>query len=213
MRGNNLSLALMLWLAAVSGCQRSGVEVAQDPAATTTSTPSPQTVEVQSGTPGGSPADLSPARISGDASPGEVCEKFLNLLAAGEISDAERLLSKRSAIVTRQAGLVLSAPAGRSSRFEFDPPQFANTKQKRAMVMCRVIETASPASGVPASAMSWMLSHENEGWRITGLVLLEDEQPADLLSFENPADVEQIRELLAGDAPVRQASGEAPVSR
>lgn len=201
-------IALILLGVFISGCQKSGETASRTDSGD--SAPGATTVDVGETASDSSPANLAPVTLAADATPERVCEQFLKLLGDGELSDAERLLSRRSASVTRSAGLVLSAPSANSAGYEFDPPQYANTKQKLAMVMCR----PRSGSGADETAMSWMLRRETEGWRITGLVLLEEnEQPADLLSFENPADVEQIRGLLGGEPTVRQASGATAVQR
>jgi len=173
------------------------------------------TVRVEKDAGADSPAQLVPVELSADLEPQEVCAKFLELLTNGDISDAERLLSKRSASVTRQARLTLSAPASASSHIRFDTPQYANSKRQLAMVLCHIGigETGSAVAAEEDAELSWMLRKEPEGWRITGLVLLEEGLPSDLLSFENPSDVEKIRDLLGSDQPVRQATAPGDVSR
>jgi hypothetical protein len=197
---------LCVVLLVLAGCQRGDDQPAAkavSAAEVAANEPIPPTAIVaQRGSASSSPAALTPAEIPAHLSPEEICERFLDLLAGGEVSDAERLLSKRSAVVTRQAQLKLSAPAGTDTHITVEPAQFSDNKQRRAMVLCRFIDRHQPAT--EAAAISWMLRKESGSWRITGLVLLENDLPVDLLSFENPADVEGIRELLGAGQPVAQ---------
>ncbi len=214
-----ITMALLVVGLVACGCNKSETSAVGIPVRDSATAEKPEsltTVRVQKDLGADSPARLAPVEFSADLQPQEVCAKFLTLLTSGDISDAERLLSKRSASVTRQARLTLSAPASASSRFKFDTPQYANNKQQLAMVVCRISdgdETGSAVEPEGDAEISWMLRKETEGWRITGLVLLDEGLPSDLLSFENPADVEKIRDLLGDDAPVRQAAVPGEVSR
>lgn len=207
-------LSLVL-LSALAGCQRG-----EDPPATTAITPAevaanepiaPTAIVAQRGSASASPAALAPAEIPADLGPEEICQRFLDLLSGGEVTEAERLLSKRSATVTRQAQLTLSAPAGADMHVAVEPAQYADNKQRRAMVLCRFSEPRQP--DLEEAAISWMLRREPAGWRITGLVLLENDQPVDLLSFENPSDVEGIRELLGAGQSLAQRPAPGSLQR
>lgn len=202
---NRMIAVIALALVGLCGC-RPADEVASSPSGTgslrtdQTASTAPATIITRHEPDAVSPASILPAEIPADLTPEAVCEKFLDLLSRSEVTDAERLLSKRSAVVTRQARLSLAAPAGGNARFQIEPAQYADNKQKRAMVLCRLLDTEPGTAETAHSgdAISWMLRRDSEGWRITGLVLLDDDLPINLLSFENPSDVDAIRELLGG---------------
>lgn len=127
-----------------------------------------------------------------DSDPQTVCRKFLNALQMGNRIAAENLLTRAALQVTGKAGLVLEPLGGPQSRFEVMEPRYATIKNEIAYVDCQITDLDN---GVETSfAVSWVVKKQNNGWRISGLLMeLEEGRPIKLVSFENLQDVEDIK--------------------
>jgi hypothetical protein len=94
--------------------------------------------------------------------------------------------------VTSKAGLVLEPLGGSQSRYEVFEPRYATIKNEVAYVDSQITDVED---GVETSFMvSWVVKKQNNGWRISGLLMeLDEGRPMKLVSFENLQDVEDIK--------------------
>jgi len=121
-----------------------------------------------------------------DATAKQVCERFLGLLAQGERSLAEQLLTRRALKVTIDAGLELEAVGGPESTVEIEDAMYATSRGKVAQVPCTVTEKDGKKQ-----SLLWMMRRSDSGWRIAGLIV-DTGKSQEFLSLENKADVAAI---------------------
>lgn len=133
-----------------------------------------------------------------DATAKEVCQRFLGLLAQGERSLAEQLLTKKALKTTVDAGLELEAMGGEGSSVEVDDAIYATSRAKVAQVSCTVTEKDGEAQ-----TLSWMMRRGASGWRIAGLIV-DPGESQEFLSLENRSDVAAIMNAKGGSAPVAE---------
>lgn len=130
-----------------------------------------------------------------DATAREVCQRFLGLLAQGERSLAEQLLTQKALKTTVDAGLELEAMGGDGSSVEVDDAMYATNRAKVAQVSCTVTEKDGKSQ-----TLSWMMRRSESGWRIAGLIVNAGESQ-EFLSLENRSDVAAIMSAKGGAAP------------
>ncbi len=139
-----------------------------------------------------------------DATAREVCERFLGLLAQGERTFAEQLLTRRALKVTVEVGLELEAMGGPEASVEVGKACYATSRATVAQVPCTVTEKDGSKQ-----TLTWMMRRGESGWRIAGLILDSDKSP-ELLSLETKADVLAImgtRSDLQTTDSIRLVSG------
>lgn len=146
-----------------------------------------------------SPAVDLDSELGPDASPEDVCRRFLKCLQVGERGAAEKLLTQRALTTTKRADLNLESPGGPEASFSVGAPRYATNKRELATVDCVVTEELHGQK--MESTISWLLRSEPAGWRICGMILdMESNASLDFLSFENVADVERIKSSVSAEA-------------
>ena len=139
-----------------------------------------------------SPAEADSKLLPANASPVEVCQRFLELLQAGNRLSAENLLTRSALAVTGRAELKLEPLGGPTAKYNLAEPLYATNKQKLAQVACTVVESENGETF--KTSLTWIVRKRNEGWRISGMMIqLEEGLPPDFLSFENYDDVLKIK--------------------
>lgn len=197
-RNSGLAVGLLLLLTGCGGNSTTAPETTQAGAQDAAALPSVTTVPPSAAEPIPSPALAVHGDLPVDAGPDEVCRKFLECLKQSERSAAEKLLSKRALTHTKRANLNLESPGSETAEFIVEPPRFATNKKELATVDCLVRDSLHGQA--IESKLSWMLRLEPAGWRICGMILeMEDSHSMDLLSFENPLDVERIKATLSAE--------------
>lgn len=139
-----------------------------------------------------------------DATAKQVCQRFLGLLAQGERSFAEQLLTRRALKVAVEGGLELEPVGDSDSSVEVEDAVYATSRAKVAHVACKV--TAKDGS---QNTMSWLMRRGDSGWRVAGLIVGSGKS-MEFLSLENPADVASIVGSKGGNSAadeVRLVSG------
>jgi hypothetical protein len=146
-----------------------------------------------------SPAVDLNSELGPEASPEDVCRRFLQCLQVGERTAAEKLLTQRALTTTKRADLNLESPGGPKASFSVRAPRYSTNKRELATVDCVVSEELHGQK--MESTISWLLRSEPAGWRICGMILdMEAGESLDFLSFENVADVERIKSSVSADA-------------
>lgn len=127
--------------------------------------------------------------------PDQVCREFIECLKAGNALDAERFLTRTSAVNARKAALTLEPPGSDQAQFDFGVPNFNTNKKLIATVECKITDLID---GEPSETkMSWLLKRDGESWKIAGMILtIDDQGGTDFFSFENPADIELIKQSI-----------------
>ena len=179
-----LLMSSVLWLGCGESVKQVGVEQSSDSESETAVADTP-------------PVDLAtqPATLpEKDASAKEVCESFLGLLAQGERSLAEKLLTPQAFRTTVAAGLELQAMGDPGTTLNVGEAAYATSRAIVAQVPC----TVKAADG-PERKIEWLMRHTQSGWRIAGLIMQSGES-SELLSLENKADVESIVKSRGGES-------------
>ena len=159
-----------------------------------------------------SPANSPNALPPVEASPEDVCVRFMNLLQAGNRIAAEHLLTRTALITTTKEGLKLQPMGGPTAEYKFDAVRYATSKNQLAQVSYIVCDSVDGEDfEVP---ITWLVRKQTKGWRISGIILELEDGVIDLLSFENMADVVKLKmaaseEAVADTTDTRQADASA----
>ena len=184
----------------VTGCGPNGIaensEVDSSKGTATQVSASPETMSVVAtkSTNSQSPAALANEIPGVDVPPGEVCQRFMNLLQSGNRMGAEALLSRAALAATTRAGLKLEPMGGPMSVYEIGEVRFATNQRRLAQVDCTVVDQVDQEEY--RTEVTWQLHKFKSGWRISGVMLqLGSSKIKDLLSFENIQDVTKLQYL------------------
>ena len=124
--------------------------------------------------------------------PEAIVREYLGLLQNDRAAEAEKHLSKVSALNFRQAGMTLQSPGSEAAKYEVSKPKFATNQQRIAMVDCKITDVVDGET--QTSDISWIMKRDNEYWRITGMVMVADDSgKRRLMSFENLDDIQYIK--------------------
>ncbi len=135
-------------------------------------------------------AQESRMRLTKNSSPEEVCRAFLNALERSDHLAANQILTNIAQLQTARADLVLESPGAGGSRFEILPARFATSAKEIAQVPCSLYQ---PGQDLPVK-LTWMMRKQFNGWKISGMsVQVSENGQVDLLSFENPKDLQRIQ--------------------
>ncbi len=214
-----LSLAVALLFSAgllvSAGCGGSSVAEKAEPTSTSTDNSTPVTASnaTNSVPTTKSNNSTSPASMDNssdpDATPAQVCQRFMRLMRSGNRIAAENLLTRTALSVTTQAGLQLEPMGGPTAVYKVGEVKYATTKQRLAQVECSIVDNVEGEEY--EMNVTWLVRKQSLGWRISGVMLeLESGQVPDLLSFENVQDVNRIKSLagedvISGEETTRQA--------
>jgi hypothetical protein len=130
--------------------------------------------------------------------------EFLTAVKHGDDERSAQMLTKLAREKTAELDLIV-APAG-SDTATFKVGQVELVAEDVAHVQCTWTDTGE--DGKPRDEqIIWMLRHEPEGWRIAGMAtqLFEGELPL-LLDFENPQDMLE-KERMAQEEIARREQG------
>jgi hypothetical protein len=214
-----LSLAVVLLFSAglllSSGCGGTNVSETAEPTSTSgdnstqvTASNATNSVPATKSNNSTSPASVDSASDP-DASPEQVCQRFMKLMRSGNRIAAENLLTRTALTVTTQAGLQLEPMGGPTAVYKVGAVKYATNKQRLAQVECSIVDNVEGEEY--EMNVTWLVRKQSLGWRISGVMLeLESGQVPDLLSFENIQDVNRIKSLagediISGDQTTRQA--------
>ncbi|HMO15022.1 MAG TPA: hypothetical protein PKD64_02745 [Pirellulaceae bacterium] len=138
--------------------------------------------------------EISPAQFAATASedmaPAAVCELFLKALRSENPTTAGQFLTKKALHETRRADLVLDAPGGSSAQFKLGETLFATNKREVAHVEFFVHD------GQDSTKLFWNLKKEKVGWKISGMLLTENDVISEFVDFENRQTVERIKAAM-----------------
>lgn len=145
-----------------------------------------------------SPASVADPIPPKDSSPVKVCEAFVRFLNSGEITNAELLLTPTALTVTSRADFQIPPVGDAKTTCTFGEPQFSTTKQQLCYVTCQLTDKETE------SEITWMLRKARRGWRIAGM-MIDDETTGsvNLISFESPRDVQEIKAEINNDESVQ----------
>jgi hypothetical protein len=140
--------------------------------------------------------------IAVDSPPETICRIFIDYLRLGENSKAEKLMTQEAISQTRKLELDLAAPAGPDANYAVGHAEFATNQQRIAFVPVVVTEGGDSSD---MQSFSMMLKFGDFGWKIAGIYLGAHSETQDLLSFENPQDVQRIKSMLESESHQEQA--------
>lgn len=143
------------------------------------------------------------SRLDKSSSPEQVCTQFLAALSRNDHLAATNMLTNVAQIETGRANLELESPGTPGSTFEVLPAKYATTARKVAQVDCLLRQ---PGVDTPVK-LTWMMRLQYNGWKISGMaVQLVENEPADLLSFENPKDLRRIQSTVDAESASESAA-------
>lgn len=155
--------------------------------------------------PPGNAASSEADTLSVESLPGEVVAEFLSLLQQNQALAAKRLLTDVAQVETSRAQLELEAPGDIDSRVSVSETRYATSQREIAEVDTVF---SSVDSSMPVARLSWMLRKQRNGWKIYGMIVFDEDDKLDLLSFENPVDLARIVDSVETEVspPVRSAN-------
>lgn len=144
-----------------------------------------------------SPAVSTMELPSRGASPVEVCQHFVECLNREESDCFELLLTPAALGISTRTQFRLPPVASAAANIELDTPKYGTNREKLCYVDCKLEEPDGQSDSERPEKMTWMLRKTKAGWRVAGMLIASSEtQDVNLLSFENEADIEQIRSSL-----------------
>ncbi len=133
------------------------------------------------------------ATLNRESKPEDVCRVFLDTLSRGDSNAASRMLTDIAELETARADLQLESPGVAGSTYQIFAAEYATTEKQIAQVKCLLHQPGS----MPVVQLTWMMRFQPNGWKISGMsIRLTDTGPTDLLSFENPQDLQRIQQSV-----------------
>lgn len=148
---------------------------------------------------------------SGETSPRDSVQQFLQAVKDGDDQTAEKMLTSLARKKTAEFDIAVAPPGSQTATFEIIETELI--AEDSAHVASRW--TDYDESGQPHSdELVWMVRREPEGWRIAGMAArLFPEEPPLFLNFEDPEDMIRKQELAAEEIRRRaSASQTEPVA-
>ena len=146
------------------------------------------------------------AKLSESSSPEEVCETFLQALRQGDSLTASQLLTNLAQIQTTKAKLQLESPGGPDAKFDLQGARYATGERK----VCQVTTFVRQPGVDEPVVLNWMMRFQYNGWKISGMsVQFAPNEPPDLLSFENPKDLDRIKQSV-DEEPTQTSNADIP---
>lgn len=136
-----------------------------------------------------SPAEEIYGSASADATPAEICRRFLRELNRENPDQFKLYLTSAALNVSSRLKFDLPPVAEANERFELSAPRFASIRNNVCYIDSRI--------GDDQQKITWMLRQTEAGWRIAGMLVPGKDNTLNLLSFENSYDIAQIRDSLA----------------
>jgi len=163
----------------------------------------PQIVPASAAIDAHSPAKNGDSEID-DLDPLQVCQRFMEMLQAGNRVGAENFLTKKALVLTGKAGLALEPIVSQNAPFVLAQPVFNNLKNEVAYIDCQV-DGDSQDNGV--AQLTWILKKQTSSWRISGLMIPTDKKGGvpRMVSLENAQDVEWMRDDFEDEQPTSTA--------
>jgi hypothetical protein len=142
--------------------------------------------------------------------PHEVCNRLMTLLKNEEVSEAQKLFTRKATAMMLRFNLPLAFPGQSDATFEVSPAQYATSKEELCQVMCKISEKVD--GSIVDAELGWMLkrSDKNTRWRVSGMLLpMEKGKPMDFLNFESSADLGRLKTMLTGGPNVEELQANA----
>lgn len=199
------------------GCN-SGTESTETPPATegestSSSTSSEVSVVEPNGTSEANPASGVASRIPADAPPQQITQLYFDAVSKEDIGLAEQLLSPGARQAFSQLKIQPSMPAPANSTFRVGETLYNNNRKEIAYV-----ETfwTTPGEGIEYVAQICLRPTDTGQWRISGMMMADQEVGSFTIDFENVAMLQSIHDQLnaeaTGDSSVREAdAGSNPI--
>jgi len=155
--------------------------------------------------PTGKTAENSPAWQSQDqvnaSTPEGVCSQFLDALKSGDWRSAIHHLTTQATYEVRRADMELQPPGGLAAKYSIGETLYTDIRQQGAHVEFFVdVDDESPYK------LYWVLKNTQSGWKISGMMMENERDVPELLSFESRTDVQAIAEAAQPAAPADDAS-------
>ena len=140
---------------------------------------------------GGLLTELAPEiRLSKESKPEEVCRLFIDSLSTGDHIAASQMLTNVAQIETARAELQLESPGSNKASWEVLEADYATSEKKIAQVRCLLQEPGQAKT----AQLTWLMRLQYNGWKISGMsIQVDGSGEVDLLSFENPMDLQRIQ--------------------
>ena len=136
-------------------------------------------------------SEIAPeTRLSKDSKPEEVCRLFITALSTGDHIAASQILTNIAQIETARADLQLESPGSSDASWEVLEADYATSAKQIAQVRCLLQEPGQSET----AQLTWLMRRQYNGWKISGMsIQVDGSGEVDLLSFENPLDLQRIQ--------------------
>lgn len=147
-----------------------------------------------------SPEETPPALTAAPevAPPDAAVRSFLEAIRIGDHKAAETMLTETARKKTSEMDLLVAPPGSLTAKFEIGASEvIENQVAHVASVWTDVGEDGKPQ----ANEFIWALRRQPEGWRVAGVaVQMFPNQPPLLLDFEDPADMLRKQQMAEAEA-------------
>jgi len=163
------------------------------------------------GSGGSSTAPTGGAAASAPTQPAEVVHEFLEAIRTGNDDKATQMLTEVARRETAKHELVVAPPGSDTARFIVGEVEFV-MKDEVAHVASKWTDVGE--DGQPhTDDIIWALRRDGAAWRIAGMAAnIFPGEPPLLLDFENPEDMIQKQRMAEEEMQRRARAAEAPAA-
>ena len=152
----------------------------------------------------GKSADV-PAPTDQGSTPDQTVSRFLEAVCQGNTEQANKLLTPLAREKTAQTQMVLSRPGSDKATFKLAGVEYIAADGAHVGTVWTDIDEDGQQY---IDNVVWVLRKEPEGWRISGMATrVFEDQPAVMLNFEDPDDMVRKQNLAEQEKARRDQAG------
>jgi len=139
------------------------------------------------------------AQVSGSATdtPDRAVFEFLEAVRTGNDQQASSMLTPVARQKTAEMQMVVAPPGSPTAKFKVGEVEYVTPNKDGAHVWTSWTDQIDTQGHTRTDDIIWVLRHEDEGWRIVGMVTkVYADQPPLILNFEDPEDMLRKQQLL-----------------
>lgn len=156
---------------------------------------------------GGRPLPTSPSTSVEPAK--AAVAAFLNAVKCGDDSAARGMLTKVAAAKTEEMGISVVPPVPATATYSIRECEIVAESEDLMHVATTWTDTDGDGFTTTDNVV-WVVRLDPEGWRVVGMAMkVFDDMPPLLLNFEDPADMIAKQELVAAELQKRLQAGSA----
>jgi hypothetical protein len=150
--------------------------------------------------------------------PDRAVYEFLEAVRTGNDSRASSMLTPAARQKTAEMQMVVAPPGSPTAKFSVGGVEYVTPNKDGAHVWTSWTDKTDEEGHTRTDDIIWVLRHEDEGWRIVGMVTkVYPDKPPLILNFEDPEDMLRKQQLLhdseSGGSPQTEQSDQPQADR